>query len=749
MKRIIKKYISIITVLVLIFAQSGSLNLVNAVPTGPAAPEAPIAPEAPTVPTEEVTAPTAPEAPTYDEFKEEASEPDPAPEPSPEASGEEGVAPAEIQQSTEEPNSPEDYVGSATGEQTGDQNDSGNNGETTINTGDATNNAGVLTFGNNNFATPTCCGTGVGASIINDSNGPNSDNSGSLILDSSNDLYQDNSATVVNTLDQSTNTGDNEASRNNGGDTTINTGDANTTGTIITAVNTNVAGMAVAEFNIVDDQTGDIILDFGAGCVYGCDYLFGTVKNTNNGPDSTNDANLTEVINNNTFQNNDANIENSLILDANSGENTASRNNGGDSIITTGDANVSGNALTLANNNIAGGVIYSVVNIFGDLIGDIIFPEEAMNVAGICSTCGGTLYAANTNNGPDSTNNTDINQNLNNETFQINNADIQNNLKLASTTGDNDVSRNNQGDNLVETGDAFVDVNVLNVANSNIYGGNWWLVIVNEAGNWVGKILGAPAGLNFAGSDGTEFSVSEDGTISAVNNENGPGSNNNASVDQNVNNTLVQTNDIKLNNTLDLSANTGGNEASRNNGGDSKIKTGDAKVIANLVNFVNNNIAGNGKLFVTVVNVFGSWMGDFVTPGTKKEDNTESLAQGGTGPDENTYQGNSNPTQPTQTSNNAPNNTGSGAAAGAAVVSSSNSSNNQAGGILGAWNPIVHVAAFKDKNDSLPQTLTAAEEGAKKIRINAAWALLSLPLLPLLYLNRRKIYQIRNLLKKN
>ncbi|MFI5134113.1 MAG: hypothetical protein ACHQEB_07250, partial [Chitinophagales bacterium] len=48
--------------------------------------------------------------------------------------------------------------------------------------------------------------------------------------------------------------------------------------------------------------------------------------------------------------------------------------------------------------------------------------------------------------------------------------------------------------------------------------------------------------------------------------------------------------------------------------------TGNAQIIANMVNFVNNNISGNGKLFVTVVNVFGSWMGDFITPGSKKPD---------------------------------------------------------------------------------------------------------------------------------
>jgi hypothetical protein len=92
-----------------------------------------------------------------------------------------------------------------------------------------------------------------------------------------------------------------------------------------------------------------------------------------------------------------------------------------------------------------------------------------------------------------------------------------------------------------------------------------------------------------------------------------------ASVENNTSNTTVQNNTATVVNNLNLSANTGGNKASDNGGGATLITTGDATIVANLVNFVNNNITGGGKLVVTVVNVFGSWMGDFVTPGTKKE----------------------------------------------------------------------------------------------------------------------------------
>ena len=151
------------------------------------------------------------------------------------------------------------------------------------------------------------------------------------------------------------------------------------------------------------------------------------------------------------------------------------------------------------------------------------------------------------------------------------------------------------------------------------------MVIVNEAGNWIGKILGAPVGSLLAGSDEFEFLLSDTGEITVTNAGNGQNSENTGVVNYETNNTTVQMNQANLINNLDLSANTGGNSASRNTAGDSNVTTGDAEIIANLVNFVNNNIVG-GRLFVNVVNVFGSWIGDFVGPGFDKEEDS-SLAQ--------------------------------------------------------------------------------------------------------------------------
>jgi len=401
--------------------------------------------------------------------------------------------------------------------------------------------------------TPTPTAT---TSVANTQNGAASSNTGTVLTENSSQTDQNNIASVNSGLNLDSTTGKNNGSYNVG-DTSLTTGAANTSGTIITAANTNVAGVAVSEFNVNDNHTGDIIL-------------------------STTTAQVIDTNTQGTFQNNDGTVGNSLTLVADSGNNKASYNTGGNSSITTGDANVSANVLTLLNNNLAGNIIYGVVNIFGNLVGDIIFPE----VANIASSS--------------TTNNT--------STFQTNNADIKNNLVLSAQTGDNNTSYNTGGNSSSQTGEASINTKVLNIANSNIAGGNYWLVIINQAGQWVGKILGAPTGSTMAGSPGTNLSVNEKGEVVA----------NVGDITTVTNTTVEQSNNATVKNNINLSANSGGNSASFNTGGLSTIKTGDAKIIANLVNFVNNNIAGGGKLFVTVVNVFGSWVGDFVTPGTKK-----------------------------------------------------------------------------------------------------------------------------------
>ncbi len=616
-------------------------------------------------------------------------------------------------------------------------------GDTYINTGDGSSTGNLLTDANTNLSTGDGCCGGGGASVVNDGNGSNSTNNGSATVVNDNTTDQNNSAKIDNGLTGASVTGQNSAS-NNVGDSYINSGDANTTGTVITSANTNVDGIAISEFNIVDDHNGDFILDFSANCVSGCDG-FTNVANTNNGSGSTNDASADATTNNNTDQTNNGEVNNDLNLTADSGRNSASGNTGGDSYITTGTAGVAGNVLTFLNNNLAGNVIFGVVNIFGDLIGDIILPESALN-AFACSTCGGNTSLVNSGNGSNSDNSASSNQNVNNTYNQMNNADINNNLVLDATTGGNSASGNTGGDAYIKTGDVNVMAQVLNIANTNLIGGDMWLVIINRAGQWIGQILGAPAGSLFAGSEGTEFSVDGNGEISVVNSGNGSGSTNNGSADSTVNNTTNQTNNATVNNNLHLAANTGKNSANDNTGGDSYITTGDAQVIANLVNFVNNNIIG-GRLLVTFVNVFGNWTGDFITPGTQKvEEEQQVLAQGGTGNE------NTNPVITSagagnnqgSTGNNGSSNSGgsSNVVAAAGFFGTSGSSNNSNTNTLNSGGLSIAVAGLSNNTKDLISGLTKGASTKQKVKINLAWAILLTPILALMILVR-KLYTRR------
>jgi len=601
----IKKIVTIITLATTFFVQSGGYVLAQEIniPTPPPIPTAPPAPIAPPLPSSPPLNPTLPSLPTL--LPTLAPTPDPTPTPQPSS-----PSPEQANQSSYSPQ-PE--------AQTDNQSSDGGNGSS-ITTGDATNSGAVVTDANENISvTPGDSGSGI--SVVNEGNGSDSENDGSVSVVDNNLINQDNSVNVGNNLNLITTTGNNSSSANTGGNSEIITGNANTSGTIITAVNTNI-GVAVSEFNIVDDQVGDIILDFAASCISGC--LSGqnaSVLNSGNGDSSQNLGEIDSQSNNQTFQNNDATVENNMYLSSNSGDNNANRNTGGDSNILTGDANVEANVLTFANNNFAGGVYYGVVNIYGDLVGDIVLSEATLASLGL-------LNASNIGNGADSVNTASADSTTNNTLLQTNNIVIDNNLIFDANTGENDVSRNTDGASSVESGNANLTAQVLNVANSNVTGGNWWLVIVNQAGQWIGKILGASEGSNFA-----EFVVGPNGEITAVNSGNGSQSTNNASVTTNQNNQTTQTNTANIVNNVNLSANTGDNSASRNTGGNSSIVTGDANIIANIVNFVNNNISGSGNLIVTVVNVFGSWLGDFIAPGQTKQNNNvgqnNELAIGG------------------------------------------------------------------------------------------------------------------------
>lgn len=769
----------IITTLVLtifVFGHVLGLPAYAEAPTPPPAPSAPTPPPVSTPP----PAPEAPKPPSSDPTPEPSKTPEPTstpkpsttstPTPAPSVSPSPSASAASTSQTQSSPTPTPTPLPS--GNQTGSQTQNGTVGGTTINTGDATNTAGLVTSGNGNTSVAPSISSGVNntgpsVGVLNTDNGSNSTNSGAVSSASTSTTDQNNSAQVSNNLSQTTITGQNSASDNTGGDVVITSGDALTTGTVINSLNTNLSGVSVAEFNVDENQRGDLVLDFAAGCISGCGTGDVKVANTGNGTDSTNTASADVNNTNNTSQFNEADIANNMTLVADTGNNIASDNTNGDSSINTGDANVVANVLTFANNNIAGGnVVYTVVNVAEDLIGNIVMSKEYIEAAGGCFECGGgDVLAANTGNGTGSTNTSDVAQNNTNNTFQTNDANIENNLIIDATTSNNQVSDNTNGNNSIQTGDANVDAQVLNVANSNVAGGVWWLVLVNEAGNWVGKIVGSPDGTNMAGSSGTEFTVDENGDVVATNSGNGSGSTNTADASVSNTNNTTQDNKINLVNNVNLTANTGGNKASDNTGGASQIQTGDANVVANIVNFVNNNIVGEGKLFVTIVNILPGkqWIGNFITPDATQEEiaeanaknNIPQVAQGEpeeeklieeeTAVNENNDQSQDNVTSTTKKTTKKSKKTVIAAHEEDETLSPSS---NSGGVFIGtATNVVSQVAGVKiGPNLEIPD---GAVVGSNKIRINLAWLVLVLPLFVLVALSRLRIaYYTRKIKNK-
>ena len=761
-RKIIKRVLAIYMALILFIL--GNVRYTYAIPTAPSAPTAPTAPSDPPAPpvapeAPAPTAPTAPSAPQEPEAPQQPSSPTTAGDPAApttdsnstdnsqdttnnnttSSTPQDTVSDQAASAAQETNDQTTDTVVGASVELTGGMDSNEGMGTGSVTTGDADNTGAITNTGANNFLTVGDGGFEGGIVVTSIGNGPDSVNTGTVVVNDDSSTTQVNTTNVVNNMNQVSDSGHNEASKNMNG-AEITTGDANVTGTIVNSVNTNIDGVMVSEFNIVDDHVGDIILDFSKGCVSNCGENDITVVNSGNGPDSVNTGTVDLTENDLSFQQNDANVENNMILTANSGDNTANKNMNGETSITTGDANVSANVVNFVNTNIAGDVVYAVVNIFGELIGDIIMPETALTAC-----CGGSdVTVSNSGNGTDSTNTANVNISEADLINQFNNAYIDNNLYYDANTGGNGLSKDMGGDTSVTTGDAEILAKVLNVANTNIITGNSWLVIINEAGKWIGHILGTDGNSSLAGSDGFEFVVNDVGDILAVNSGNGPDTTNTTNVNVTDNNTITQVNNANVMNNVKLSANTGDNEADKNMGG-SSIVTGDAKIVANIVNFVNNNIIGDGKLFVTVVNVFGSWLGNFVPPG--HEHDKDIADDPGTGGSENLPPVDPiHDDTPYNTNPNVSGGSGSGGTSGGG--SSSSSSPSVIASVKSLTPKVLGVSFLKGSASDNSLDLggaSAAQEitdslGKKSIKLNLAYALFALPLILGFIIVRRRIH---------
>lgn len=345
-------------------------------------------------------------------------------------------------------------------------------------------------------------------------NGAFSDNTANVSTSNDVRVTQDNNANINNDVDVDANTGNNDANFNTGGDTTVRTGDANVDVSV-----TNVANKNVASVTNCCSQSTDVLIS-GNGA-----YSDNTVR-----LDSDNNVRLT--------QDNYARINNDVDVDANTGDNDAKFNTGGDVAIVTGDADVDVDLLTMVNANSA---------MIGGGDGD-----------------GGTLSARILDNGAFSDNSIRLDFDNDVRLNQDNRAHVDNDVDVDADTGRNDANFNTGGDVDVVTGDANVDVNVDTLANFNAAN-------IDDCGCF------------------SDVLAEIDG--------NGAFSDNSIRADFDNDLRLSQDNDLRLHNDVDVDADTGHNDAEFNTGsnGDTSIDTGDVNSGVDLNNHSNVNLLNAGS----------------------------------------------------------------------------------------------------------------------------------------------------------
>jgi len=379
--------------------------------------------------------------------------------------------------------------------------------------------------------------------------------------------------TVTNNLGADANTGDASVTdANNGGAAT--TGDAANLVNLLNMLNstTGLTSGNLQTFvdNITGDVNGDITIDPN---------LLNALVNSQGGQGNGGNTSLTD--------NTSATLNNNVDLNATSGDASVTDNKRGGTALS-GDATNLLNLINLLNSNTtAGQTLLGIINIYGNLNGNILLPPGFLDMllASGSSGSGGSP--------PDPNGSTQVNLD--------NNAAINNNITQTATTGDATVTdSSNRGAGTAATGDATNNLNIFNLTGQQINAANDLLVFVNVLGKWVGLILNAPAGTNMGEFGG--------GVTQNITNPSG------GNTDVNV------ANNLQINNNINMTATTGDASVTAGRGG--TATTGNATNSANVLNIVDSNFSVSNWFGILFINVFGSWNGSLqlapavVTPQT-------------------------------------------------------------------------------------------------------------------------------------
>jgi len=303
-------------------------------------------------------------------------------------------------------------------------------GGVVIGTGNATTDISVANALNSNSANVDCCGASD-TNVKISGNGAYSNNEVGLTTANTNVVTQNNNATVNNKIDSDADTGDNDAHSNTGGTVLIGTGDATANVSVSTTANVNSAKIG-GGLGLSNPSASFVISGNGAGSD---NKIAALLANTN-------------VLN----QSNVARVTNDVDADADTGDNDANFNTGGDVFIGTGDAKVDvtvDNAVNFNHADVDCGCVWDVLAKIAGNGADPYYGDKLDNIIGV--TLASTQVVG-----------------------QGNNATLNNDLEyLDADTGDNDVNSNTgeaDSDPAIGTGDATSNVAVSNSGNVNTVG---------------------------------------------------------------------------------------------------------------------------------------------------------------------------------------------------------------------------------------------------------------------------------------
>ena len=370
------------------------------------------------------------------------------------------------------------------------------------------------------------------------------------------DLFHN--ATISNTIDSLAKTGNALISGNTlAGDAT--TGTAIAMANVINMLNTSWNPLGGSLFTFVTNVLGDVVGDL---LINPMDY-----KDSGSGSSSALPDNLKVNVEESATITNDINL-NAQSGDANVEKNTTAGN------ATTGDAYAIANILNAINSVIAANDSFvGVINIFGNLDGDILLPPEVLN----------SLLASNLAQTVDTSQFEDTSLIAN----FTNDQNIDNNVSASAQSGNATVAHNTTAGDAT-TGDATTNITLLNLTGRQVVASNSLLVFVNVLGEWVGLIMDAPQGSTAAALGGNTSS--------------------NLLLPENTE--INQESNTQITNNLNLNAQTGdATVASNTTAGNAT--TGDALSAANIANLTNSQFSLSNWFGVLFINVFGSWNGSF------------------------------------------------------------------------------------------------------------------------------------------